>query len=361
LTQPPPSVAHLIWEGQIGGIERLVHQMACVQTAAGMRVAVAMGRSVGPFVQQLAQDRVDVLDLGIASGYDVRPSVVVLTSACLRQFDVLHVHAFNLPLGIATVLSTRPVVFTEHGSFGVGRRLGAPKRRLQRLFLRRPSVTIAANSRFTAQRIASFYGFTGDKVQVVANGVQFGPAPDQRMRPETPGLVVGFVGRWAEVKRLDRLLRALALARRNADVRLILVGGGPCEEQLRQLAGELGLSQCVEFLGPRLELDDLIDRMDVIVQTGIESFGLSIVEACGRGALPIVFSDGGGAVEVLPPDGLVVDSVEALGEALAMLVGTPSLRAEARARRAAWTRETFDIRKTVDGYRGLYERALQGR
>jgi glycosyltransferase involved in cell wall biosynthesis len=357
-TVQPPSIVHVIWEGRIGGIERLVHQMASRQTAAGMGVAVAFAQPVGPFARALAQDGVEVVDLGVGSGFDIRPHVLLRTAARLRRFDVLHLHAFNVPLGIASVLSGRPTVFTEHGSFGVGRRFGAPKRHLQKLFLRRPSVAIAANSRFTAGRIESYYGFAGEKVQVVPNGVEFGPAPDQSARSGS-GLVVGFVGRWAEMKRLDRLLRAVALARRRADVRLVMVGGGPYEEQLRRLALDLEVSGAVDFVGPRIELDDLVDRMDVLVQTGVESFGLSIVEACGRGALPIVFADGGGAVEVLPPDGVVVDSVEALADALATLRGGQSLCAEARARRAAWARETYDIRHTVDGYRRLYERVLE--
>ena len=165
------------------------------------------------------------------------------------------------------------------------------------------------------------------------NGVEFGPAPDQRARAANPHLVVGFVGRWADVKRLDRLLGGLARARRHADVRAVLVGGGPNEQQLRHLASELGVAEAVEFVAQRLELDELFDRMDVIVQTGIESFGMTLVEGCGRGALPLVFADAGGAVEVLPPDGVVVQDVEGLGRVLAELVAAPRIGGAARAQR----------------------------
>lgn len=355
----PASVAHVIWEGCIGGIERLVHQMAKCQIRDGMHVAVAFADPVGPFAEALAADQVDVLDLGVSSGFELRPSIIRETARRLRPFDVLHVHAFNVPLGLASILAGRPIVYTEHGSYGIGRRFGAQKRGLQRLYLSRPSITIAANSRYTAQQLASYYQLGSDQVRMVHNGVDFGRPPDQTARNHTPELIVGFVGRWVQTKRLDRLLHAIVLANQHADVRLVMVGGGPYEQGLRRLATNLGISEVVEFVGPRLELDDVLDRMDVLVQTGVESFGLSIVEACGRGVLPAVFADGGGAVEVLPPDGLVVDSVEALGHALATLGGTPALGAPARATRAAWARENFGIGETVAGYQRLYERALQ--
>ena len=46
---------------------------------------------------------------------------------------------------------------------------------------------------------------------------------------------------------------------------------------------------------------------EVLVQPSEgEPFGLAIIEACRQGALPIAFADGGGALEVLPPDGRIV-------------------------------------------------------
>ncbi len=352
------SVVHVIWDGRIGGIERLVHQMARCQVAAGLHVVVAFARPVGVFADALSRDGIDVLDLRVGSGYGLGPGMLLRVARALRGFDVLHIHAFNVPLGIAAVLSGRPAVYTEHGSFGIGRRFGVLKRRLQKLYLRRSSVAVVANSRDTARRLEAYYGIAGEQVDIVLNGVAFGPAAEQPAR-EQAGLVVGFVGRWAPTKRLDRLLRAVALARPRADMRLVMVGGGPYEGELRRLTAELQICDAVEFVGPRIELDELVDGMDVIVQTGIESFGLSIVEGCGRGALPIVFADGGGAVEVLPPDGVIVDGVQELADALVALCGSPALGAPARALRAEWARERYDIASTVAGYRRIYDRALE--
>jgi glycosyltransferase involved in cell wall biosynthesis len=92
-----------------------------------------------------------------------------------------------------------------------------------------------------------------------------------------------------------------------------------------------------------------------------EPFGLAVIEACATGALPIVFSDGGGVLETLPPDGVVVDDVEELAAALDGLLGSPLLLPEARRTRAQWAREAFPIARTSEKYLSLYESALAGR
>lgn len=61
---------------------------------------------------------------------------------------------------------------------------------------------------------------------------------------------VGFVGFLAPWAGLDRLIRAVAAARREGvEISLVVVGDGPCSNDLRALAHELGVAEHIKFTG----------------------------------------------------------------------------------------------------------------
>lgn len=362
----PPSVAHVLWSGGAGGIERLVHELARRQRAQGMTVSVAFARPRGPFAAGVRDSGLRVVDLGLGSGYDVRPRRLHRAARELAAFDVIHLHAFNLPLGATTIASRRPIVFTEHGNFGAGRRIGIAgrlRRLAQRAFLHRACTELAANSRWTANRMAELYGINLDRVSVIHNGIDGSPSRRAPARDIDGEIVVAFVGRLAGFKRVDRLLRALSQVRDPQRIRALIVGQGPLEGDLKALASRLDCDSFVEFLGYRSDVQAILSATDVLVQPSQgEPFGLAILEACRQGALPVVFADGGGALEVLPPDGRVVADESELAGVLAELADDAAVRdEEARQARAQWAAERFPIGRTAAAYLTLYRSALDRR
>ena len=115
-----------------------------------------------------------------------------------------------------------------------------------------------------------------------------------RARLAVPGeVLVGYVGRLAPEKQVERL-RAL---RGIAGIRLVIVGDGPAEPQLRrELAG-----LPVTFLG-RLEgrpLAVAYAALDVFVHAGTaETFGQTLQEAHAAG-LPVVAPRAGGPIDLV--------------------------------------------------------------
>jgi glycosyltransferase involved in cell wall biosynthesis len=359
-TDSSPSVVHVLWSGGVGGIERLVDDLAREQARLGLRVAVAFAQPAGAFARRLREGGVPLVDLGLRSGYDVRPARIVRGANALRRAGVLHMHGFSLPLAAMALGARRPIVFTEHGNFGQGRRVGVSgrsKRFLQKLFLQRRACVLAANSSYTANRMAELYGLDSRRIAIVHNGVAFASngSPTSRERADDE-LKLAFVGRLVAWKRVDRIMEAVAGADNRASIRLVIVGGGPLAQELKARAGRLGIQGLVDFRGYAEEIDELLSDVDVLVQPSEgEPFGLAIVEACGRGALPIVFADGGGALEVLPPDGVVVSDTRELARVLSALPGSETVSLQARAARARWARETFPIARTARAYLELYE------
>lgn len=358
-TERRPSVTHVLWQGGTGGVERLVHDLSLEQRRAGTAVTVAFGQAQGPFADALARAGVHTLDLGLRSGHDLRPHAIASARALLRAADVLHLHSFNLPLAAVTARLGPALVYTEHGAFGLGRTLGIHgilKRRVQRRFLRDGAGVVAANSEHTAGRARSLYRLDRN-VNVVYNGVPVGHAGCAA--PQGEELVVAFVGRLAAFKRVDRLIEAFGRATKRDAMRLLIAGPGPLEHELKSLARACGVSDRVEFLGHRSDVEELLSTVDVLVHPSEgEPFGLVIAEACRHGVLPIAFADGGGALEVLPPDGIVVRDVEELSAALDSLVGSSRTGEAARIARAGWLRDTFPIARTARGYDALYKQAL---
>lgn len=107
-----------------------------------------------------------------------------------------------------------------------------------------------------------------------------------------------FVGRLVSDKGVDLLLQALALLRAQGSMPgLCIVGQGPQEPALRELAGKLGVDGQVQFAGPRLgrDLAKLLNAHHVAVVPSVheEPFGIVAVESMACGCLPLVARSGG--------------------------------------------------------------------
>jgi len=136
-------------------------------------------------------------------------------------------------------------------------------------------------------------------------------------------LLVGYVGRLATEKRVERLAGITALA----GVRLVIVGAGPAEAMLRQqMPG-------ATFLGERRgdELAAIYASLDVFVHSGpYETFGQTLQEAAASG-LPVVAPAAGGPLDLVEDGvtGYLVPPADpnAFTAAVARLAADPALRA----------------------------------
>jgi glycosyltransferase involved in cell wall biosynthesis len=138
-----------------------------------------------------------------------------------------------------------------------------------------------------------------------------------------------FVGRLVSEKGLDVLLEALALLRaRGSRPRLTIVGSGPEEKSMRQLAARLDLVDQVTWSGIKRgpELAEILNRHKILVVPSRydEPFGVVALEgiACGCAVLG---SKGGGLPEAIGPCGITFPNGDAaaLANALERLLAAP--------------------------------------
>jgi PEP-CTERM/exosortase A-associated glycosyltransferase len=119
-------------------------------------------------------------------------------------------------------------------------------------------------------------GIPPEKITVIPNAVDRhtfpGPGTPDRVLAARLGLtgktVLAFFGSFYFYEGLHLLLRALpALLRRQADIAILLVGGGPEENNLREMARDLGLEENVVFAGrvAHEEMQRYYDLADLFV------------------------------------------------------------------------------------------------
>jgi glycosyltransferase involved in cell wall biosynthesis len=132
---------------------------------------------------------------------------------------------------------------------------------------------------------------------------RFSPVPNGNLSITT--LVIICVGNFfLRSKRQDMAVRILAAVRRNVpEVRLVFVGTGTHESACQDLARKLGVSEAVDFLGPRMraEIPALLQSASIFLHCS-ESEGLpNVLLEAQATALPVVATDIPAHREVLSP------------------------------------------------------------
>lgn len=128
---------------------------------------------------------------------------------------------------------------------------------------------------------------------VVPNGVdpaRFARNPDARTRLRSElefekAVVYGHVGRFDAQKNHQGLLAVFAaLARRQPEARLVLLGRGPLEEAARETAHRLGIANRVHFAGVQTNTPDWYAAMDAfLLPSNYEGLPVVLIEAQAAG------------------------------------------------------------------------------
>ena len=141
---------------------------------------------------------------------------------------------------------------------------------------------LIANSRFTAQRIARYWGRSSTVLPPPVDVARFDwqqPRDDFYLS----------VCRLVPYKRVDLVVQAC----RELDLPLVVVGDGPERARLEAMAGP-----STRFLGRSSahEVEQLLARCRAYVYAGLEDFGIAPVEAMASGA-PVVGLGRGGLLD----------------------------------------------------------------
>jgi colanic acid/amylovoran biosynthesis glycosyltransferase len=114
--------------------------------------------------------------------------------------------------------------------------------------------------------------------------------------------IILCVARHVVVKNLGLLLRAFALlVQWKIAFRGVLIGDGPCHDDLKRLARDLGMNDHVEFVGAATQ-DDILPRLQradvAVLSSSNEGMPVSLMEAAACG-VPVVATAVGGIPELV--------------------------------------------------------------
>ena len=213
-----------------------------------------------------------------------------------------------------------------------------------------------------------------DKIQVIRNGInqsRFLPANDLGPHPEPLDfsrfdVVIGMVAAMEERKDHDLLLQAfqaLAQARPQLRVGLVLIGDGARRDDLEQQVRTLDLTSRVLFTGRVRCPEHVYPRFDLYAHASKTTEGVSnsILEAMSC-ALPVVATDVGGNREVVV-DGQTgaitpAGDVASFTQALCNLLDHPERRQKMGQAGQDRVHTVFSLEAMVQSTQQVYERLL---
>jgi glycosyltransferase involved in cell wall biosynthesis len=255
----------------------------------------------------------------------------------ILQHDINLIHAHDYKSDLFAYLLRRwlwrrrlTIISTAHAWVMLGLR-GELYRRLDLWLMQRFDHLIAVSHATKDEMLAA--GVPSDRISVIHNAIDTEawsrPQARSNLREEL-GIgqafpVLGYVGRIMPEKDLETWLRAAALVtQKYPQAQFVLVGEGRDGEtlqQLRELAGTLGIAERVHFPGYREHLLPVYATFDLFVLSSVrEGLPNSILEAMALG-LPVVTTDVAGAKELVidRQTGLVVPQRDVYGLAQAIL------------------------------------------
>ena len=324
---------------------------------------------------------------------EMRSTARRLEQLALRERpDILHAHSPVLDVLPALRVGRRlgiPVVYevracwedaaVDHGSTAEGSLRYRATRALETYAVKRAdALTVICEG---LRREFESRGVEAGKITVIPNAVEvetfaFGKLPDPALRQQlglADATVLGFVGSFYAYEGLDLLLRAFEqLRQRRADLRILLVGGGPQEEALKALARDLGIADAVIFAGrvPHAMVQRYYELIDLLAYPRHSMRLTELVtplkplEAMAQGRV-FVASDVGGHQELVR-DGdtgflFAAGQVEALREAVANALSRRGQWDEMRQRARTYVETSRTWALSVARYAAVYERLLASR
>ena len=368
-------VAHVIEAMHQGGAESLVIEHVRLAGADVRSHVFALNRG-GPALEQVAVLGADTRLLGKGAA---RAQGLLALARELREKRIDVVNAHN-PIGavygtLAARMAGVPVVVrTEHSIHYPGR--GGRFYALLEPWLTSLSdrvICVCEASR--ASHVARLAAHERRFVTVL-NGIADEPpraagAPDRDAVRAALGVAPGeplalTVGSLTVQKSQDVMLRGMAVAlKRVPNATLLVAGEGALREPLLALHAELGLGERVRFLGPRLDVAELMRACDLFVlSSSREGLSVTLLEAMRASRATLATAIGGNPEAVADGvNGRIVPGgdPDAFGAALAELLGDPAALARlGAAGRARWE-ERFTAERMVRRTEELYREALGAR
>lgn len=309
----------------VGGVELLLLDMFAHFDPAILRPRIVCLRDGGPLADRFRDAGVEITTITRSGARDPRRLTRLVADLRRSHTDVVmvtHHHRAALVLGriaaricgIPNIIAAHDMDLTAVGGRVLPRSTVATLRASQALVLLSQSQGAYLRDEEGVGR--SWLSRTPEVV--IPNGITMSGAPVPAQRDaarRTLGLdaddfVIGMVARLSTQKAHEVALAAFAeLLRTRPRSRLVIIGQGERENELRRLAEDFGVAHAVLFTGVRDDVSHLLPAFDVACLSSVhEGVPLAVIEYMAAG-LPVVATDCGSLRDMVIPDvtGYLVD------------------------------------------------------
>jgi len=364
---------HVVNRFGVGGSERQ-------QTELIKRLPSERYQQVVATMEDHGRFREDIKGLGVEIGEF--PTVTFYDRNALHQYrslarlikqqgiQLVHCHDFysNFLGSVASKLAGQKKLITSRRNMGI---MFSTVQRLGQRMAYAFSAAVISNSDTATEILVKKEFVPRRKIHRIYNGIDtdhFSPAEPPAELAQLLGLstgapIIGTVGRLYPGKGQDTFIRAAVEVHKiRPDVQFLIVGGGPAEEEFRQLAQQLGAASAIVFAGERRDIADLLALMDVFVLSSLaESLPNAVLEAMAC-ALPVVATNVGGVPEIVTEaeTGFLVEPKDhhALADRILKILGNPDLAAGMGAVARKKVLEEFSCDKLVENVESVYAAVL---
>lgn len=363
---------HIIWEGGLGGAERLLVDLVSHLDLKKYNITVAILSRSGCITDQIDRGKVRVLEFGFSRGLDIMAFMPFLDFLRSNRFDIIHITGRTFLTNVALLtLKPRPVLLLHEQG---GRLLRGELRShlFYAVFRRLYDVFIAIHKEM-AQCMMRAGRVPSEKIVIIENPVDIGyfsPSneAERKLTSSKGHPTIGTVARFVPVKDLDLFLEtARLIVRRQPEIQFVIVGDGPLRARLEAGSNDQDLKGKMSLPGPTLEVAKFLRSFDLFLFTSrIEPFGMTIIEslACGVPVVAALPEAGGarGLLKQLPGVCLVQERTpDALARAATALIEDPVLirkMGQAGRKHVIANYSLTDCVKRIDS---LYDRLLRER
>lgn len=296
-----------------------------------------------------------------------------------QEYDVIHVHQVLYPAFVSALVGKgilKKPVLAKNGCTGLTSDINCIRRfpfgGLQLKYLiKHLDYLIAVNEEGVSEFRA--VGFPETKIQHIPNGVSL--STPERTKSNDFIYVISIV-RLDVQKGIDVLLKAWAkVAAQERTARLLILGEGPLESELKNLAKSLEIMDSVKFVGLIKNPQDYLRKSDIFVlPSRAEGMSNALLEAMCIG-LSCVATNISGNSELISENpkqpvlkggfvverkGILVNSDDAigLGQAILYFIRNKTAAEEMGARARKFILENYSIDLVAERYIALYQSIL---
>lgn len=266
---------------------------------------------VEPFAAQIEKMGIRVERLGLTTWRDVRTFKKYLSLIDEEKIDIVHAHTVPADFWgclIARAFKHRKTIVTLHGPDSKKTFISKLQYKILNLCL---TDRIIACSNLLKNIAINENFASSDKIEVIPNQVDitvFNPEKKgEKIRIEynisNDTVIIGSIGRFIKRKGFEICLQVFAeVKKRHPRSKFILCGYGEQEGFYKAVIQDLGIEKDVIITGPRMDIDEVMAAIDILLFTPYygEGFGLVLIEAMASGK-PVVASN------VYPTPEIVID------------------------------------------------------